>query len=50
MADEYTVRTLGQLRDRRLRWQPMPLAAKNNLDELYARQRLLQEAARDLER
>lgn len=27
----------------------MPLAAKNNLDELYARQRLLQEAAQNLE-
>jgi len=28
----------------------MPLAAKNNLDELYARQRLLVEAAERLER
>ena len=27
----------------------MPLAAKNNLDELYARQRLLQEAAQSLD-
>jgi hypothetical protein len=28
----------------------MPLAAKNNLDELYARQRLLQDEAARLER
>jgi hypothetical protein len=28
----------------------MPLAAKNNLDELYARQRVLQEEASRLER